>query len=321
LGNAAHYSVGIYGGGSLLTAIKDTIDPNTGTYLATYGDLASSPGLTGSRSYTNWNLEQIYDPSVAASASSFFPSTSTSELSTVTYIARDLTNPNGLPSGAWNVLTSFGTASNSGAVVDGHISGATVFADSNSNGQLDSGEVSTTTDQNGNFNLSGGSGALIAFGGTDISTGRPFKGQLSAPQNSTVVSPLTTLLNDLSSDPSAETNILAALGLPATLDLTTLDPISAAQGDDTGGAAAYVAGARVYDTVSLIASALAGSGGSFARGAQDAFSALATALDGAGINLADTTALSALVNSIASGENLTLSPGVADDVVAVSAPV
>ena len=133
-------------------------------------------------------------------------------------------------------------------VSDGYISGATVFADANGNGLLDPGEISTTTDQNGNFNLTGGSGPLVAFGGTDISTGLPFKGQLSAPQNSAVITPLTTLLNDLSSDASADANILAALGLPAGLDLTTFDPIAAAKSGDAGGAAAYVAGAKVYDT-------------------------------------------------------------------------
>jgi Ca2+-binding RTX toxin-like protein len=203
--------------------------------------------------------------------------------------------------------------------LDGYLSGATVFADANGNGQLDLGEASATTDSSGSFSLTGGSGQLVAVGGTDVSTGLPFKGQLSAPAGSMDITPLATLLNDLSSDPAAEEKILTALGLPAGLDLTTLDPIAAAQAGDTGGAAAYVAGAKVYDTVSLIASALSGSGGSFAQGAQDTFSALATALDGAGINLTDKTALSALISGIATAENLTLAPGVADAVVAVIA--
>jgi hypothetical protein len=207
-----------------------------------------------------------------------------------------------------------------GISLEGYLSGSTVFADANGTGQLASNDASTTTDANGNFTLSGGSGPLYVFGGTDTSSGLPFKGQLSAPAGSTVITPLTTLLNDLSSDPSAGANILATLGLPAGLDLTTLDPIAAAESGSAAGAAVYVAGAKVYDTVSLIASALAGSsGGDFGHGAQDAFSALATALDGAGIDLSDETALTALINSIVNSENVTLTAGVADGVAAVIA--
>ena len=40
-----------------------------------------------------------------------------------------------------------------GAVIDGYISGATLFLDANKNGVLDIGEPSTTTDSNGEYNL------------------------------------------------------------------------------------------------------------------------------------------------------------------------
>jgi hypothetical protein len=53
--------------------------------------------------------------------------------------------------------------------------GATVFADADGDGELDDGESSTTTDANGTFVLTGGSGPLVAFGGTDISTGLPLR--------------------------------------------------------------------------------------------------------------------------------------------------
>jgi VCBS repeat-containing protein len=202
-------------------------------------------------------------------------------------------------------------------VIKGYISGATVFADANGNGQLDPGEASTTTDSTGSFALSGGSGALIAFGGTDTSTGLPFKGQLSAPAGSIDITPLTTLLTDLASDPSAQQKLLAALGLSSSLNLTTFDPIAAAQGGGADGAATEVAGARVYDTVEMIASALAGAGGAFTPSLQAAFSALASALGGAGINLGDKTALSTLITQVAHTENLSLGNGVADSVASV----
>jgi len=204
-----------------------------------------------------------------------------------------------------------------GIVINGYLSGATVFADANGNGQLDPGEAATTTDANGNFTLSGGSGPLVAFGGTDTSTGLAFKGQLSAPAGSTVITPLTTLLNDLSSDPSAEQKVLSDLGLSSSLDLTTLDPIAAAQAGDATGAAAEAAGAKVYDTVSLIASTLASAGGAFASGVKDAFSGLANAIEGTGISLTDTAGISSLLSSIAASEHLTLGQGVADAIASI----
>jgi Domain of unknown function (DUF1906) len=86
--NSAHYTVGVYGAGTTLQTIKDTDG------LATYGDLAESTGWTGSKTYANWNLEQIYDPSLIGSTN--FPNTS--DFSQFSYIAGDLTN--GMPTGA-----------------------------------------------------------------------------------------------------------------------------------------------------------------------------------------------------------------------------
>ncbi|MGV7219595.1 Ig-like domain-containing protein [Bradyrhizobium sp. UFLA05-112] len=204
-------------------------------------------------------------------------------------------------------------------VAEGYISGATVFADANGTGQLASNDVSTTTDSTGSFSLSGGSGPLIAYGGTDTSLGLQFKGQLSAPAGSTDITPLTTLLTDLASDSFAQTKVLTALGLSTTLDLTTFDPIAAAQGGSPDGAAAEVAGEKVYDTVSMIASALAGMGAAFSPSLQAAFSSLASALDATGINLSDKTALSALFTQVAQMEGITLGQGTADTIASVIA--
>lgn len=46
-----------------------------------------------------------------------------------------------------------------GTVIDGYLSGATVFIDVNGNGQLDAGEPNTTTDAQGNYTLPGASRA------------------------------------------------------------------------------------------------------------------------------------------------------------------
>jgi VCBS repeat-containing protein len=145
----------------------------------------------------------------------------------------------------------------------------------------------------------------------------PFKGQLSAPAGSTDITPLTTLLTNLASDPSAETKVLSNLGLSSTLDLTTFDPIAAAQGGSADGAATEIAGEKVYDTVEMIASALAGAGGSFTPSLLAAFSSLASALDGTGINLSDKAALSTLITRVAQTESVSLPNGVADTLASV----
>jgi VCBS repeat-containing protein len=204
-------------------------------------------------------------------------------------------------------------------LVDGYISGATVFSDDNDNGHLDSGEASSTTDATGSFVPLNGIGPVVAFVGTDTSTGLPFKGQLSAPSGSNVISPLTTLLTDLGSGLLAQQKVLASLGLSSSLDLTTFDPIAAAQVGNADGAATDVAVAKVYDTVSLIASALAGAGGDFATAGDDAFAAIAAAIGGAGISLTNPADVSALIAGIAQSEGLAVPPGVADSVAAIIA--
>ena len=80
----------------------------------------------------------------------------------------------------------------SGKVIDGYITGATVFMDKDGDGVLDANEVSTTTDNDGDFTLSG-EGSLVATGGTDISTGLAFDGVLKAPSGSTQFIPSISL--------------------------------------------------------------------------------------------------------------------------------
>jgi len=206
-------------------------------------------------------------------------------------------------------------------LIKGYISGATVFADDNGNGQLDPNEFTATTDANGGFALAGGSGPLIAFGGVDISTGLPFLGEFTAPADSIVVTPLTTLLNLLEQQGvgDAEARLLGALNLAPGLDLFTLDPIAAAQGGDLTGAAAEVAAAKVYDTVALIAATLSGIGATFKTAVNDSFAAIAAAIAGAGINLADPAALTALIDGVAQSEGLTLPLGLANEVATILA--
>ena len=159
-----------------------------------------------------------------------------------------------------------------GVVQDGLVKDATVFIDVNKNGVLDTGEPSAKTDAKGTFTIaSDASGPIVATGGINIDTGSANTIILKAQPGSTIVNPITTLVNALVVEQSltptaAETAVKSALGLDSKLNLSTYDPF-AGTGD--------VAYQKVAASVALLAStvATAGSGGGAAT-----FSALATTI-------------------------------------------
>ncbi|WP_420382179.1 Ig-like domain-containing protein [Novosphingobium sp.] len=106
---------------------------------------------------------------------------------------------------------------------------------------------------------------------------------LSAPLGSSVITALTTLVQDdthpTGSDgpgealQRAEANVLAALGLPSTLDLLSLNPLEAAQNGDT---AAFITVAKLLQLQELV---FAGGVGIYAGHVPDIFSAAAQYLN------------------------------------------
>jgi Ca2+-binding RTX toxin-like protein len=145
-----------------------------------------------------------------------------------------------------------------GRAVDGYLAGATVVADADMDHAFSAGEISTITDGQGNFTISGGAAPLLAFGGTDIGTGLAFEGFMSAPSGATVITPLTTLAEILTeigvNDPVG--TVLQAFGLPPGTDLLHIDPIAANAAGDTTAFALLVAGATVISDIALIAAGL-----------------------------------------------------------------
>ncbi|MBW4682263.1 MAG: DUF4347 domain-containing protein [Microcoleus vaginatus WJT46-NPBG5] len=158
--------------------------------------------------------------------------------------------------------------SQSGQVIDGYISGATVFLDVNSNGIVEDNETSVTTDNNGEFNLdipfdtfdtnNNGEidpeeGRLGAFGGTDTATGLPLETPLTAPASATVITLLTTLIQDLIEQgiepDEANAQVLTALSLPSDIDLTDFDPILATNNNQAGGVEVLVAMTQVQNVI------------------------------------------------------------------------
>jgi len=190
-----------------------------------------------------------------------------------------------------------------GQAMDGYISGATVFADTNGDGILDNGEASGITDASGHFTLGPGTttGNLVLTGGIDTSTGLPFTGVLTATAGSTQVTPLTTLVEAVATAnggnvAAASQSVATALGLNPSVDLSTTDPLAAAYAGDTQ---TFVAASKVLNTVSMVASAVSGTGAaSFSDAASSAFSALATQIVSNGsLDLNSSSVVSSVVYS------------------------
>lgn len=127
-----------------------------------------------------------------------------------------------------------------GIVADGYVSGAQIYIDHNGDGLADANEAlpGVITDQNGNFLVADTllNGTIIAVGGFNIDTGKPQLTPLKAPANSTIINPLTTLVQailDNGDAPSVEaaSHILAttlSINLAPGRQLTDYDPIAVA---------------------------------------------------------------------------------------------
>jgi hypothetical protein len=218
---------------------------------------------------------------------------------------------------ASNFLLSTATSAGAG----GYLSGATVFADTNGNGVLDGNESSAPTDANGSFILSAtSSGPLVATGGTDIATGLVFTGQLSAPNGSSVITPLTTVVNavqnaGITDVTKAQQAVLSALGLNTSISLTGVNPVVLTLRGDNLYSAEFVADIKVLDTASLIAATLSGIGGNVTTIFYDTMSALGTIIKGLSsgqlYSLDDTTTITALINAGANAAGINISAGAA----------
>ena len=121
-------------------------------------------------------------------------------------------------------------------VADGYLVGATVFIDNNHNRVRDSSEWSSATNSFGEITLplTGliNNQKIVVSGGLDIMTGQPFKAVLSAPIGSTIVTPLTTLVDmvlAVKNDDNlanAIDKVKSALGISHAIDLLSYDPVT-----------------------------------------------------------------------------------------------
>lgn len=125
-------------------------------------------------------------------------------------------------------VTVTGNRLSAGNVVDGYLSGATVFYDMNDNAALDSDEDSETSGPSGEFSLGyQNNGTLVSIGGTDVDTqtllddlilAAPNDGYLDGP----VITPLTTLAVLMDSPE----NINTIFGIDASINILNTDPVA-----------------------------------------------------------------------------------------------
>ena len=145
---------------------------------------------------------------------------------------------NGEGGNAVKILTVEGYRNVSGVSVDGYISDATIFIDTNDDFINDETENSTITDSSGAFTIKHSNGVLTSMGGKDIDTLVQLDGlMLIAPLNgfsesNFSITPVTTIAHFLPNE-----NLYNLLGIDSSIDFFTDDPV-ASKGD--GGAFDYL---------------------------------------------------------------------------------
>ncbi|MBD2185688.1 hypothetical protein H6G03_32270, partial [Planktothrix sp. FACHB-1375] len=171
----------------------------------------------------------------------------------------------------------------SSRVIDGYIANGKIFFDANLNGALDENEPFTITladgsfdlnvdvekfdtNQNGELDYTEGQfvqmGGMDIIGGVDAATGLPMATPLTSTLNSTVVTPLTTIIAEMvqqGTDPAtAEAGVKAALGLPSGVDLGSYDPLEAIAKGDAQGISVFGSMIVVQNTIVQMAKFLDG---------------------------------------------------------------
>ncbi|MFH0710710.1 MAG: Ig-like domain-containing protein [Pseudomonadota bacterium] len=257
------------GGSSAPSAPADTTAPVlTGvlahgvskTVVLTYGETldASHPPLSTSFTITTGGVANVVTAVAVSGSTVTLTLTSAFSAGDAVVISYNGSGVNAIQDASGNDAVAIASLS-SGAVADGYVRGAQIWIDTNHDGVQDY-NTGLTTDESGNFFLPPGtpSGSIVAIGGVNIDTGVENTMPLRAPEGSTVINPLTTLVqaiiqaNPSTSIADASTSVVTALGLTAGTNLTTYDPIEAAQSSDPTVAANALVAQQAAATVATI---------------------------------------------------------------------
>lgn len=284
-GGAAIAAVGILGQSSVRGAVADTSAPaylSTSTSIATqkitlnYSEALNTTGqpLPGSfqvqtrpNAGVGWTDATITNVEVSGSTVTLSlqgTPLAVGRLLQVTYTDPSAGNdPNAIQDLAGNDAAS--VVITTGIVADGYVRGAQIYIDANGNGVAEAGErlEGVVTDANGNFFLPDTvNGPILAVGGVNIDTGVPNTMVMKAPAGSTMVTPLTTLVQTYieqngGTAASANAAVVSALGLtlPAGQTLATYDPLAvlASNGSDATALAVQKSAAQVATVVQAAA--------------------------------------------------------------------
>ena len=134
---------------------------------------------------------------------------------------------NGEGGNASRTITIEGYRNIQGVAVDGYISGASIFIDTDSDYALDSNETSTTSSTDGSFTIKYENGVLASLGGQDIDTQTQLNNLLllrdlsGYSESSFMVTPVTSVAHFMPSQ-----DIYTVLGLDSDLDIYTTDPVA-----------------------------------------------------------------------------------------------
>ena len=118
-----------------------------------------------------------------------------------------------------------------GVIVDGYIRQADIFIDTNNSFTSDTGEYSTSSDNDGKFNIRYADGNLISLGGYDLDTGNALDNLLiihktNGHSDFKALTPVTSIAAFM-----ADSSLVnAALGIDLSLDIAVIDPV-AGKGD------------------------------------------------------------------------------------------
>ncbi|AFZ52752.1 FG-GAP-like repeat-containing protein [Cyanobacterium aponinum] len=165
----------------------------------------------------------------------------------------------------------------SGFASQSYIQGGTVFFDVNFNGQLDQGEISTISNDDGSFNLpvdlvpfdrnrngiiDDQDGRLVVIDGVDTATGLPINTPFFATVDYTMITPLTSLVQKIHQSgidiELAEAKIKEIFALPQTLDLSNFDPMSAINNGDINGKKVYTSHVITQGVIAVLTQFISG---------------------------------------------------------------
>jgi hypothetical protein len=213
------------------------------------------------------------------------------------------------------------TSSTSISVQDGKISGAMVFTDGNNNGKIDFTDANNnnlydlgetllggdayigTTNSNGDISVSStliSGKTLMTQGGTDITTGLAVTVSYTATSGSSIINPLTTVVQELISqgktETEAQTLVKNALGLDSSINLSTYDPTKDSSSNSLAVQKAAVQIANLLTIATNITGVTSG----------DALSAFASLLNSTGeLDLTNSSTISAILTQTLSNAGLT----------------